>query len=223
MRPQSAILFALGALVGTGILTGCGGQASLATAELPQCASTFITPNYADADDPQTGRDNVLLRWPAFPVKVYFRNEATLPGGASAQGLWNEAADRWESVAGTTLFATTGSETDADIVVEFRSHSSTPIGANRATTSVTWDPTQRMLKRAETIIGVWPTMTPDQAGPGFRGLLTKQIGHALFLRGSSPNAEDAMFATTNLSEDRPLSTRDRNSLLTAYCSQFRRR
>lgn len=210
-------------LVSATLVTGCGGQTSLATLDMPQCASTFITPNYADADDPQTGRDNALLRWPAFPIRVHFRNDATLPGGESAQAIWTEASKRWETVAGTTLFARTNSENGADVIVEFRTHATLPNGADRASTNVTWEPTERVLKRAETIIGISPVMTADQAGPGLRGLLTKQIGHALFLRGSSPHADDAMFATTNLSQDRPLSTRDRNTFLTAYCGQFRQR
>ena len=210
-------------LVSAGALAGCGGQSSIATLTLPQCASTFVVPNYADASDPMTGRDNALLRWPAFPVQVHFRNNAILPGGHSGQALWNEAADRWETAAGVTLFAPAASEATADIIVEFRSHTSTPVGADRASTQVTWEPSQRQLKRAETIIGVWPGMTADQAGPGMRGLLTKQIGHALFLRGSSPHADDAMFATLNLDQDRILSARDINTFRTAYCGELRRR
>ena len=216
--------FAVAAMV-----IGCGGGGSSAgTSGSLSCGPNYLTPNYTVATDPGNGEPNFLLTWAGFPLRVHFENNITYDNNGSpvaGSDIVLEAAQRWiDATGGSASLTTTNQSANADIVVRFNDIGSSPgPGSTLGTTQITYYPSNNTIARAVITMNYWPGMTQAEFMEGFKHTAAHEVGHALFLQGHSDHASDVMFYQGSTTQDSPLTTRDSNSLVTAYCGNFRSR
>lgn len=218
----AASLSALACIGGAGG-TGGGGGGGGGTA----CGLDYATPNYAVETDLASGERNFFLTWPRFPVTIAVRNEVILrtPGGdVGTTGPILNGMDAWTSSSGERVaYRLLDPGAAADIVVTVQQVAAQPgAGEFLGRTNVTYDPSTRELVRAELTVRVWPGMSLQEATAGLRTTSAHEFGHALFLVGHSERPTDLMYYRGSADDDKPVQTRDLNSLLTAYCGAFPR-
>lgn len=208
------------------LLVGCGGSNSpLVSTPLPKCTLDFATPNYALDTDPTRQVANELRFWPSFPLTIHVKNslaQATANGPQTTNELLSQALQRWIDASNNQIqFKFTDDPTAADITLEFKETPSRPgPGEALGETTVTYYPSNSQLISAQIIVHYWPELTEEEFTLGLRATLTHELGHALFLQGHSPAPEDNMFNINNPTQDKPLTQRDINTFLTAYCGNF---
>lgn len=208
-------------------LVGCGGGGGASTPS-DVCGPTFRTPNYVTDLDPVDNSANFILRWPAFPLGIFFTNDQTFLDGATtvtASSRFREGAARWSAATGNGItFRDSAAANGSDIRVTFNRLANRPgNGDVLGLTRVTFFQSSGTIVRAEITINTWPGITRAEFLNGLRDTSTHELGHALFLQGHSSNSSDVMYWTSATDDDRALSTRDINSVLTAYCGTFRTR
>lgn len=209
-------------------LAGCpslSGGAEGGTGTVKTCGPNYAVPNYAQAEDPSTGEDNLLLHWSGFPVRVYYANDIVFdPSGdnISAIDVVTTARDRWTTASnGGVTFDEVGSSGQADITVEFEHLDSQPSGGQSlAVTRITYQPSTSTIFSAEITIYTWDGMTKNQFENGLKSTASHEFGHALFISGHSPLNIDLMYFSASASQDKQISTQDRNTLETAYCGEY---
>lgn len=209
-----------------GVLIGCGGSGGGTSNSNGNntCGPNFLTPNYVQAFDPGSSQQNIIRHWESFPVTLKFENAVTFNDGGtliSTNDLGRSAIGRWSTTAGTALVNEVTGVTSALITVRINQIGAQPgAGGTLAVTTTTYFPSNNQLVSAEIEINVWPGMTRNQFVNGLRHTMTHEFGHALFLQGHSDQAADTMYYQSDPSVDVPLTTRDKNSLKTAYCGDF---
>ncbi len=207
------------------LASACSPGASLAS--LPTCSASFATPNYAASNDPGTGRANLLLRWPSFPLRYFVGATQTRTFGTttlSTRTIMRDALQRWTAASGNqATFTEVSSEGDADIIMRAEQISAAPGPSDTlGTTLIEYFTSNSQITRATVRIFTWPGMTQAQFSQGLLGTSTHEFGHALFLLGHSPAPGDLMFPSSDPNVDDTIKTRDTNTFLTSYCGDFGR-
>jgi len=226
MKFNAAFWIALSAALTIGAI-GCGGgggSSSNGTTPLA-CGPNYLTPNYVTATDPGDNEENEVLTWPAFPLRVYFASNQTATFSGTEYDTTDtflDALQRWSDAStGNMTYSQITTSTNADIVVNVNQLNSAPGGGGTlGYTQVTYFPSTGQIVSAEVTINTWPGMTRAQFVDGLRGTTTHEFGHALFLQGHSDVQADNMYFQGSSALDKNLTTRDRNSFLTAYCGTF---
>lgn len=224
------------AFVGFGaglLLIGCGGLATISNGNTggtggTQCSNSFLLPNYAAENDPNTGTQNLLLEWDTYPVRYFIQDEDVRTFGSNtinSTDIFQQSLNRWVIASNSQGFYTQVATADAaDIILKLTPLASQPTGGQTlARTSILYYPSTGIITEATIEIYTWPQMTEQQFEDGLRGTMTHEIGHAIFLSGHSPHAADAMYPEGDATSDMPLSLRDKNTFLTSYCGVFQTR
>lgn len=213
-----------------GFLIGCGGGGggvSTGGGNL-NCGFNFATPNYVQDTDPASGDQNVTRFWKTFPITLGFKNEVSYNDSGTTVTTSDQtrvAMDRWVNAAdGTALFNEISNANNAKIQVEVNQLSAEPgAGGTLAQTLITYYPSSGEIIRAEITLNTWPGMTRNQFVNGLKRTMAHEFGHALYLEGHSETLTDVMYYQGNPSLDQQLTTRDINSLQTAYCGDYSNR
>lgn len=229
-RLHSLLLAAGIALVGcggTGAGTSSGGSGGGGGGR-PTCGVNYATPNYVLDNDPGSGRQNRLLYWERFPLRVAFRNDKFYPDGSggsiSVALLAEEAFGRWQTASsGGVQISRVGSTSEAEVSVTFSTLPSRPgPGGTLATTSLSYVESSGRIVSASIDIATWPGMTVAELFLGLKATSAHEFGHALFLLGHSENSGDLMFPSIDQERDKAISQQDINTLFTSYCGAFNR-
>ena len=77
------------------------------------------------------------------------------------------------------------------------------------------------MKHSDILLNTWMGMS-DGNIRSFQETSAHEFGHALGMNGHSDDTNDVMFTAHLIDSMKPLTTRDINSLKTAYCGQFGR-
>lgn len=202
-------------------LCGCAGIDSIVNGG-GTCGPNFATPNYVLGNDPGTGNQNITLSWSRFPLRVFIRDRVTFQGQISSDDVIRGGIDKWRNAIGSALGVQyVGSESQADIVIRIRDQANRPPnGQPLGVTNVSYVPSTGQLVSADIELVTWSTMSRTEFETGLRGTAGHEFGHALFLLGHSPNQSDLMYFQKDPAVDPPVSGRDVNSLVTAYCGTF---
>lgn len=208
------------------IALGCGGAGGGGSATTtPMCGTDFRTPNYATVTDPGTGQRNQLLHWATFPVSVYRGASKSWTFGPTtydSNTMVTTALNRWVNLvpAGVT-YQYVGSNPTTGISVNFSRISGPPTaGDPLGVTVLTFNSSTGELRKADTTVNYWDTMSQAEVAFGVVFTLTHELGHALFINGHSDNPSDTMYYAASTVETRTPTLRDGNTLDTAYCGVF---
>lgn len=209
------------------IALGCGGGGGGASSggSTAVCGTDFRTPNYATATDPGTGQRNQLLHWASFPVPVFRGTGKTWtfgPNTYDSDTMVTTALDRWVNLVPHGIsYQYVGSDPSNGISVNFARISGPPTAGDAlGVTLITFNSTTGELRKADTTINYWDTMSQSEVAFGLVFTLTHEFGHALFINGHSNIAADTMYYAASTVETRTPTTRDGNTLSTAYCGTF---
>lgn len=187
------------------------------------CSLDEYTPNYDNETDPSTSTHNSIYWWNHFPLKVYFNSDPTIQG-QSGVAVAMSGFNAWSATAGTTVAVQVNSASDADIVVTFENHANAPgSGGTLGQTSWSYVPSTHRTTSATMDLVTWDTMTLAQMADGLRHTAQHEFGHVLFLGGHSTASADTMYPWSSIDTYSALTTRDNNSLNTAYCGSFSNR
>ncbi len=206
-------------------LTGCGGGGggpSIVPTATPQsttndtsCSQTY-TPNYR-VDLAKT-TDNPLLHWTLFPLHVYFSTNGAYT--AARKTLAVQGFNRWVTATGSNgvTYQVVNSADQANVVVNFYTFTG-GAGDRLGYTNVTYDPTTNII--------IATSKDPVQINVGFTGsdyndtlTAAHEFGHALGINGHSADTHDLMYFEGNDNYGGTITTRDLNTMLTAYCGNF---
>lgn len=202
-------------------LTGCGGGGGGPSAPDPSstpgpsstpqptptappagsCDFTTYTPNYA-------AEINLLLHWPRFPLRVFFARGAEY--SPTRQQHVQAGFDEWTAATnGRTSYTVVTDPAQADVTVTFETYDN---GQKLGETTVSY--------RGRTIVKA--SMRLLFTGNAATDQLTAahEWGHALGIMDHSSNPADLMNAFGNPNGCGCVTTRDLNTLLTAYCNDF---
>jgi predicted Zn-dependent protease len=225
MKFNATFWIALSATIVVGAI-GCGGGGGSSNGSTPlACGTNYLTPNYVTATDPGDNQENVILTWPGFPLRVYFASNQTATYSGTTYDTTDtflDALQRWSDAStGNMTFTKINTSTNADITVNVNQLASAPGGGGTlGYTQVTYYPSNGQIVSANVTINTWPGMTEAQFADGLKGTSTHEFGHALFLQGHSDQIPDSMYYQGSSALDKSLTTRDKNSFLTAYCGTF---
>jgi hypothetical protein len=180
------------------------------------CSLDLHVPNYDRDTDPSTSEPNQLHWWDHFPLKVYFSSEPTI-AGQNAADLAMAGFEGWNTPAGANLVEKVNSASGADVVIDFQ-HQAPPPGGGDVLGQTGWsyNPQTFQVSSATISLLTWDNMSSAEAN-GFRRTAMHEYGHVLFLGGHSEVTADVMFPSGPADQFTPLTTRDNNSLKTAYC------
>lgn len=226
MQRKTILWIAISAALTIGAI-GCGGGGGSSTnGNTPlACGPTYLTPNYVTATDPGNNEANEVLTWPGFPLNIYFASNQTATYNSNTfdtTDTFTEALTRWSTASsGAMTFNEINSSTGADITINVNQLSAAPgSGGTLGFTQVTYFPSTGQIVSATITINTWPSMTQAQFVDGLRSTATHEFGHSLFLQGHSDQTADNMYYQGSSALDKPLTQRDTNSFLTAYCGNF---
>lgn len=227
MKTNRPTLLAATCAITIGIL-GCGGGGSSSggTGGTPLvCGPNYLTPNYVLATDPGDNEQNVILVWPSFPLAVMFETNETANYNSvdyDTNDIFWEGAQRWVAASsGDAQLTQTTNAGAAKIKVNTNRLGAQPgAGGTLAFTTISYFPSTGQIISASIVMNTWPNMTEAQFVDGLKHTFTHEMGHALFLQGHSDQMNDVMYYAGSASVDSPLTTRDMNSFLTAYCGDF---
>lgn len=185
-------------------LVSCGGGDGQST-DLSVCSPTLYQPNYAGATDVD------LRRWESLPVRVYFKTSGTTQAGTNLENLVRQGFNQWNNELGFSLWTEVTNPSAANVTVELLPrdiNNPNVLGFARVFTPSN-QPTK--IVQVEIVVHYWNALPLD----GYDGTAAHELGHGLGIGGHSPDSNDLMFFTGNLSDR--LTTSDLNTLRTAYC------
>ncbi len=193
---------ALVAVLFAAFLPGCGGGSSNGVPSTCDLAS--FTPNYADSSN--------LRHWNGFPLRVFLG-----PANQSTIDLTLRGFDQWVSATGGRVdYVLVNNAANADVTVAFDINNG---GPQLGLTTVTFS--GKTIAQAEIEFFFVPFNQPNAARIN-QITAAHEFGHALGLSLHSPVDTDLMAAQTD-GTNTQISTRDLNTLLTAYCNTFPQR
>jgi hypothetical protein len=207
-----------GGLTGTsnGSTNGTSGDGPLG------CPLDSYAPNYLEENDPSTGEPNEVHWWNHFPLNVYFSSAPTFQN-QDVNSIVLAGMNAWSEVSGVTMASEVQTQSQADVVITYVHVNSAPTNTWLGQTSWSFSPSTAQTFDAETQLKIWDTMTVAEVTNGLRHTAQHEFGHVLFLGGHSPFPSDSMYPSGSTNEYKPLTQRDANSLLTAYCGSFSNR
>ncbi len=178
-------------------LSGCGGVQS---GQQAVCTAETFTPNYV----PKLER---LLHWSGFPVRVYFVRDEHY--NEIRQSLALQGFDQWVETSEMKIrYQLVDSQEQAQIVVRFD-----PTTRN-GLTEYTFQANGRLVS-ASISIGIKANSAID-----IQSVAAHEFGHALGIGGHSDDPADMMYPTFVSGIPLRITTRDFNTLKTAYCGLF---
>jgi hypothetical protein len=181
------------------LLLGSGGVSR--TQQVQICTEDSFTPNYIS-------QLPALLRWRSLPIKVYFVRDNHYT--ARRQQLAVEGFNKWVHITNKRLqFSLVESEREAQLLVRF--DPSTRAGR----TEYTYYPERREIVRAEMVVGVQGDSAID-----IQSVAMHEFGHALGIAGHSSDPRDVMYPRYRVGVLASITTRDLNTVKTAYCELF---
>lgn len=197
----------LAGLVMALLLPGCGGGGSNigGGGGLPgSCTVTTYAPNYAVVAD--------LQHWPGFPLRIFFG-----PTNANTLALTRAGFNQWVTATnGRVSYIEVNSASSADIVVRFDTLSQ---GDTLGVTTTTFQ--SGVILEAEIQFYYIPS-TSNSANRINQAVAAHEFGHALGLGLHSSVTSDLLYPSTD-GNNNVITTRDLNTLLTAYCNTFPQR
>jgi hypothetical protein len=198
-RCGPATIGAVAALTALLLTSGCGSGGS--SSQISNCSLDTFVPNYARHVDN-------LLQWASFPVTIFFIRDANY-----SQGRQNTAItgfDQWVAATNSAItYQVVTASSGADITVKFD-----PSTAN-GLTELHFAGFQ--MHEADISIGV-----QNLAAVDIQCVAAHEFGHALGINGHSDAAGDLMFPVHVVGDPCPITTRDLNTMKTAYCNVFTR-
>ncbi len=207
------------------LLTGCGSGGGIAPIQAPGktvsdlsgtgstvssagCRNTSYQPNFANGTDPISGLPNRLYHWAHFPVTVYIT-----PSSLVSQQRINQVLNGmnwWVTATGSMVtYQVVNSAAQANIVLQFQNAGYTSYGA---ITSYSVNGNGEMQRAVTTFNMTYLNQVLD-----ISPVAAHEFGHALGIAGHSDNTADVMYPGASTYMLTSLSSRDVNTLLTAYC------
>ncbi len=172
------------------------------------CSLTTYAPNFGAETDPANGTPNHLYHWNALPTQVYFVPGDYVTPDRKAQAL--AGFDWWALATGQpALYQETTQQSAASIVVQFEARGETGYGA---ITEYHFNGKQQMLDATITF-----NMTYLTDIASIVPVAAHEFGHALGIAGHSNDHGDVMSSSPEVYTRTQLSTRDINTMQTAYC------
>lgn len=213
-RFHSLVLLALLPLTGCGGGGGNGPATPTPTPTLPplnrSCTASTYTPNYVA----NPNSEFELLRWPNFPLRVFFTQDAQ--NTAERRALVTQGFDKWVGATNNGPTYRVVSQPDqANVVVDFYRYAG-GAGDELGRTTLAAYGESDTISAARVRIGFTGDNRNDEI------TATHEFGHALGINGHSPDADDLMFFEGNDTRSGALTPADINTLLTAYCGEFNR-
>ncbi|MCG9894086.1 MAG: hypothetical protein MH204_01250 [Fimbriimonadaceae bacterium] len=211
---------------GTVALIACGGGAGGGAGRA--CGNDFLTPNYLSENDPADGDPNRVLFWPGFPIRYVIQNAPEWNFGSGTvfgTSLTTASMNRWQTATdGGVDWQAVASESQAELVVRFNQVASEPgAGGTLGSTTLSFFVDTGEIVSASVTINHWPGMTEAQVRDGLMSTISHELGHALFISGHSTDEADLMYWRAPTDRDKAITTRDNNSIRSAYCNDFRNR
>ncbi len=201
-------------LLGCGNGSGSGTSASAAPSSgsistgVSRCTTTTYAPNYATEIDPATGKLNQLYHWNQLPVGVYFVPNSYLTPTMKQQTL--NGFNWWgQAISSTMLFQEVTSPSDAGVSVNYVASGATGFGA---TTQYQFDSNHVLIAATITFNMTYLATISD-----ITSVAAHEFGHSLGIGGHSNNLNDIMCSSAVVYYLTELTTRDVNTLITAYC------
>ena len=203
-------------------LNGCGGGGSgpgisptpTPTGSNGSCSRTY-TPNYRT--DPLMDRNNPLLHWAAFPLRVYFKTDGAY--STARQALAVRGFNHWVKSTGSdgATYQVVNSASKANVVVDFYLFTG-GAGDRLGYTEFDYDAATNIITTVKRPVQIHIGISGDNNND----LITAshEFGHALGINGHSANPSDLMYFEGNEQAGGGISTRDLNTILTAYCGDF---
>ncbi len=199
------------------LLTSCGGGGGGGNGpQAPPLDSATPVPDNSSSSCGQTfapnyGASVTLLHWERFPLRVFFVQDAQF--STARQAIAVAGFNQWVAATGNRADYTIVTQaSQAEISVSFfRFTGGSGDTLGTTTVSFTGD---NVIRSAEIELGVTSNRSDDTL------TAAHEFGHALGISGHSPNLTDLMYFSGNLSGD--VTTRDLNTIRTAYCDDFNR-
>jgi len=169
-----------------------------------------------------------LRRWPkeSMPIKVYVRDNPQVPGiGKVYRDVVKDALDQWCKASGNTVSYKFVDKLDgANLICDYTDRPEQVRPDHDLGTEGSTESQVRLKDNAMEWADV-VLLVRDNPGAPFRErrtlmkLCLHEMGHALGLKGHSPNSHDVMFyTTTNPDVPATLSERDKNTFKLIYAS-----
>lgn len=172
------------------------------------CSLATYSPNFGAEADPASGTPNHLYHWNALPAQVYFVPGDYVTADRKAQAL--AGFDWWALATGQpALYQETAQQSAASIVVQFEARGQTGYGA---ITEYHFNSKQQMQDATITFNMTYLTDTASIVP-----VAAHEFGHALGIAGHSNDHGDVMSSSPEVYTRTQLSTRDINTMQTAYC------
>jgi len=212
IRVQRAVLW-LAVLCALGSLAGCGGSGG-SVGNTPD--PTLFTPNYVSSLDG-------LYHWNHLPVRIAFANP---PAGWTAKpALYAAATAEWNQPGKTALATVVSYGSSADVTVEFVHYTDSDLlshgpGTQGLTTSSYY--TNGVMASAQIKVALDTAYVASVSDAEAQTTIAHEIGHGLGIIGHSPYPDDLMYMSHTYGDSVTPSTRDFNTIMTAYPSYFGR-